>query len=450
MSTARPSIGIEAITVHVPQHYLTLEALAAVHGVDPAKFRLGLGCHSMAVPHPTQDTVTMAVAAVRDLMDRYSVDPEEVGLLICGTETGVDSSKPVSSYVHGLAGLGRHCRIFDIKHACYGATAGLAMACTWAHRGRKAIVVASDVSRYQPGSPGEPTQGAGAVAMLISDRPTVLRIHDSYEAVHALSVNDFWRPTYSPTAVVDGHYSVACYLSGLRSSWREMCEKTGRSRDDFAYMLYHLPFPRMSWKAHLSVAEVETGIDASSPSADLEPERHVYAQKVEPALWAAQEIGNIYTGSLWLGLAALLESEPSVSAGKLVSLFSYGSGSCSELITGAVGNDPTAWHGRIGLGAALTKRTQIDHDLYLAFRTKELALKQDGSYTHAEIPLEEHLPADAGTLFLGVKDHRRVYRPGTDWKPGSDQPRVRIREDEPPEAWCDIWMLGQEPPWKVQ
>ena len=450
MSTSRPSTGIEAITVHVPEHYLTLEALAGVHGVDPAKFHLGLGCRSMAVPHPTQDTVTMAVAAVRDLIDRYNVDPEEVGLLICGTETGVDSSKPVSSYVHGLAGLGPQCRIFDIKHACYGATAGLAMACSWAHRGRKAIVVASDVSRYQPGSPGEPTQGAGAVAMLVSDRPQVFRIHDSFEAVHALSVNDFWRPTYSQTAVVDGHYSVACYLSGLRSSWREMSARTGRSRDDFAYMLYHLPFPRMSWKAHMSIAEVETGIDPASPSADLEPERLVYAQKVEPALWAAQEIGNIYTGSLWLGLAALLESEPSVCAGKLASLYSYGSGSCSELITGAIGDDPTAWHGRIGLGATLTTRTQIDHDLYLEFRKKELALKQNGSYSPSEVPLEDHLPSRAATLFLGVKDHRRVYRPGTGWKPGTDRPRVQIREDEPPEAWCDMWMLGQEPPWKVQ
>jgi hypothetical protein len=43
----------------------------------------------------------------------------------------------------------------------------------------------------------------------------------------------------------------------------------------------------------------------------------------------------------------------------------------------------------------------------------------------------------------------RVYRPGAGWRP-SVEPRVQIREDEPPEAWCDMWMLGQEPPWKVR
>lgn len=441
--------GIEAIAVHVPEHFMHLRSLAEAHGVDPDKFLVGLGCNRMATPHPTQDTVTMAVSAIRDLIDRYNVDPEEIGLLICGTETGVDSSKPVSAYVHGLAGMGPHCRIFDIKHACYGATAGLSLASSWVSTGRKALIVASDVARYTPGSPGEPTQGAGAVAMLVSDTPSIFTLHDHFEAVHAMSVNDFWRPTYSPTAVVEGHYSVACYLSGLRSAWRSMTEKTGRGRDDFAYMLYHLPFPRISWKAHMAIAELETGIGPTADTAALEPERHVYQQKVEPALWASSEIGNIYTGSLWLSLAALLESEPSQCAGRDVTLYSYGSGSCSELLTGTVGTDPTAWHGKIGISQALTTRTEIDHALYTAFRDKETELKHNGSYRPSAIPLPEHRPSSSASLFLGVKDHMRVYRPGTQWKPPTE-PRIHIREDEPPEAWCDMWMLGQEPPWKVQ
>jgi hydroxymethylglutaryl-CoA synthase len=284
--------------------------------------------------------------------------------------------------------------------------------------------------------------------MLVSDRPSVLRLDDSFESVHALSVNDFWRPTYSPTAVVEGHYSVACYLSGLRSTWRTMASATSRTRDDFGYMLFHLPFPRIAWKAHVALAEIASGIDPGSRD-DLEAERPVFEAKVEPALWASSEIGNIYTGSLWLSLAALLESEPAVSAGKLISLYSYGSGSCSELLTGRVGDDPTAWHGRIGLATALSSRIEIDHDLYIAFRSAELELRKNGSYVPGRVPLEEHVPSGTHSLFLGVRDHMRVYRPGAGWRP-SVEPRVQIREDEPPEAWCDMWMLGQEPPWKVR
>jgi hydroxymethylglutaryl-CoA synthase len=447
--------GIEGITVHVPHHYLPLESLASEHGVDPDKFVKGLGCQRMAVPHPTQDTVTMAVAALMRLLDRYQVDPQQVGLLIVGTETGVDSSKPISAYVHGVAGLPDTCRVFDVQHACYGATAGLQMACGWAaspaSEGRKAVVIASDVARYTPGSPGEPTQGAGAVAMLVSDSPTLLRLDGSFEWLHAQSVNDFWRPTYSSTAVVEGHYSVACYLSGLRATWERMSTRTGRTRKDFDYMLFHLPFPRMSWKAHLTVAELESGPRAPAPEKLARRERHAYEQKVAPALWASEQVGNIYTGSMWLSLAALLEGEIATVPGRRVSLYSYGSGSCSELLTGRIGDDPSAWQGLIGLGDSLTRRAAITHDEYLAFREAGIELARNGSYEPGVTPLEPHLPPGARLLFLGVKEHMRMYRPGPDWQPPeTDAPRLLLRNDNPREGWFDMWMLGPELTWKVE
>lgn len=452
---ATQTVGIEGLTVHVPHHYLALESLAKTHGVDPAKFSKGLGCIRMAVPHPTQDTVTMAVAALMDLLDRYDVDPQQVGLLVVGTETGVDSSKPISAYVHGVAGLPSTCRVFDVQHACYGATAGLQMAASWATSplsdGRKAIVIASDVARYTPGSPGEPTQGAGAIAMLVSTEPRILRLDHRFESLHAQSVNDFWRPTYSSTAVVEGHYSVACYLAGLRTTWQIMHDRTGRTRDDFDYMLYHLPFPRMSFKAHMALAELEEGPSVTKNDASLQRERDVYARKVEPTLWAAQQVGNIYTGSLWLSLASLLEGDPTTTPGRRICLYSYGSGSCSELLTGRIGDDPTAWHGLIGLSQALTSRTQIDHDLYLKFRQTGLSLYENGSFKPGASPLSEHLPPRVRLLFLGVKDHMRMYRPGPEWTPKDvDKPRLLLKTDNPREGWFDMWMLGPESLWRVE
>ncbi len=454
VSAHMPSVGIEAIAVHVPHHFLPLESLALAHDVDPDKFREGLGCQRMAVPHPTQDTVTMAMAALMDLIERFDVDPRQVGLLIVGTETGVDSSKPISAYVHGAAGLPTTCRVFDIQHACYGATAGVQMACSWVgsplSEGRKAIVIAADVARYPPGSPGEPTQGAGAVAMLVSDDPRALRIEHRFESLHAQSVNDFWRPTYSSTAVVEGHYSVACYLAGLRSTWSSMTARTGSSRGDFDYMIYHLPFPRMSWKAHMALAEVESGLVSKSDSLRLEREREIFESKVQPALWAAQQVGNMYTGSMWLSLAALLEGEPSSVPGRRICLYSYGSGSCSELLTGRIGDDPSAWHGRIGLAQALTSRVEISHEMYLEFRQKGLELSCNGSFKPGETPMAKHVPPRARLLFLGVKDHMRMYRPGPVWQPADAEPRLLLRTDNPREGWFDMWMLGPESLWKVE
>ncbi len=448
------AVGIEPIAVHVPAHYLPLEALAARYGVDPAKFLGGLGCRRMAVPHPTQDTVTMAATSVSDLMSRYGISREDIGLLVVGTETGVDSSKPVASYVHGMTGLMPSCRVFDLQHACYGATAGLQIAAAWsaseASGGSKALVVASDVSRYQPGSPGEPTQGAGSVAMLVGRRPSVLALDRGTETVHAQAVNDFWRPTYSSTAVVEGHYSMACYLSGLRSCWLRMRSAGSRGRRDFDHLLFHLPFPRMAWKAHLFLAEIERGHAPVDGTREMEEEKESFRQKVEPSLWAARDVGNIYTGSLWLALAALLESDPGRVAGRRIALYSYGSGSCSEVMTGTTGDDPLAWKGLTGLHESLTSRTAIDHPLYTAFREESARLVGNGSFRPGSIPMAEHLPSRTRFLLHGVKDHMRIYRPG-DWKPGDpDVPRLWVRDDDPPDGWLDMWMLGPEPPWKVE
>jgi hydroxymethylglutaryl-CoA synthase len=117
-----------------------------------------------------EDPVTLAAGAVSRLLQVADVRPSDIGMLIVGSESGVDASKPIAAYVHGLLGLPNACRTFDTQHACYGATAGLQLAAAWATRSpdRKAVVVASDIARYDVGSAGEPTQGAGAVAMLVS------------------------------------------------------------------------------------------------------------------------------------------------------------------------------------------------------------------------------------------------------------------------------------------
>ena len=55
-----------------------------------------------------------------------------------------------------------------------------------------ALVIASDVALYSLGDPGEPTQGAGAVAMII-DEPTIAAVSPTSFAFSNPAF-DFWRP----------------------------------------------------------------------------------------------------------------------------------------------------------------------------------------------------------------------------------------------------------------
>ena len=398
-----PDVGIEALAAHIPRYYLDLGTLARANGVDPAKYQVGLGCRRMAVPAPDEDPVVLAAGATARLFDAYRIDPANIGLLVVGTESGVDGAKPIAAYVHRMAGLPATCRAFDVQHACYGSTAALTIAADWVaggrSAGRKALVVAADITRYDVGSPGEPTQGAGAVALLVGPEPRVLRLERHPEAVHAEEVMDFWRPHYRDSALVDGHYSLECYLHAAESCWRRYREGTRAGFPDFDFLLFHSPFPKMARKAHrrlFDAAMRDGDVPAEAdPAADFE-------RRVLPSLWANAEIGNAYTASLYLSLAGLLEHRAVRCAGARIGLFSYGSGSCAEFLAARVGDDEAAWRGRTGLHELLDARRELTHRTYLRFRKEQADLAHGGS-------LRPPLP-HRGLAFCGTRDDRRVYR----------------------------------------
>ncbi|HEY5946127.1 MAG TPA: hydroxymethylglutaryl-CoA synthase, partial [Kofleriaceae bacterium] len=251
------------MAVAVPRRYIDIEDLARARGIDPAKYTQGLGAREMAVAEPGEDTVALAAEAARRALAAAKQDPSQLGLLVVGTETGVDHSKPVASYVHGLLDLPRNMRVYDTQHACYGGTAGLMTALEWiasgAAAGKSALVICSDIARYGIKTAGEPTQGAGAVAMVISDNPAMLEIDLGISGTSSTHVHDFWRPLGLREAQVDGHYSVQCYLDALAGAYRGWKEKAIAREivrgDDIvseklARICYHVPFCKMAKKAH--------------------------------------------------------------------------------------------------------------------------------------------------------------------------------------------------------
>jgi hydroxymethylglutaryl-CoA synthase len=395
-------VGLEGLAVHLPRHFLDLGTLARANGVDPAKYYFGLGGRRMAVPEPHEDPVVLAAEAARRLLDAFEVDPARIGLVVVGTESGVDGAKPIAAYVHRLAGLPADCRSYDIQHACYGGTAALRTALDWVasgnRPGRKALVVATDVARYDIGSPGEPTQGAGAVAVLVGDEPRVLRIEPYPEAVHTEEVADFWRPTYRSTALADGHYSMDCYLRAAEACWGRFRLGSGLGLADFDFLLFHAPFPKLAFKAHRRLFALARA-DGALPH-DLRPDLD-YERRVLPGLWANAEVGNAYSASLFLSLAGLLEHQQVAVEGRRVGLFSYGSGSCAEFLAARIGPDAAAWRERTGLHELLHRRRELDHAGYLEFRRQAEALAHDGS---CQSPA-----ADAPTSFCGTTGHRRLY-----------------------------------------
>lgn len=385
------------LDIAVPRYFITHDNLAAARGVEPEKYRAGLGCWEMSVCGPGEDVVTLAAGAAWRLLRRHPHLREKIGLCVVGTESGVDGAKPTAIYVHQLVDLPSTCRVFEIKHACYGATAALQMAQAWTcmRPDRYALVIAADVARYKRYSAGEPTQGAGAVAMLVgqADGQDVCMTLSAESGSHAQEVYDFWRPNYQASALVKGKFSVECYLNSLTAAHDDFQRQSKESLVyDFDYLLYHVPFPQMARKAHAHLLGHLGMKDEEAVLAD-------YHRRVKLSLWANRRVGNVYSASLYLALAGLWERESHAWSKKTMALFSYGSGSCSEYFAAVGGTRSPAYQ----LKALLDQRVEVDVSTYEALSDRSLLLEQNDSI-HSEI-VQSTVPF----AFLGIRDHERVY-----------------------------------------
>ena len=122
-------VGIDDASFQTPLFYLRLEDLATMRGIEPNKYRVGLGQYKMAVPPPDEGIVTMAASAAHRILNEDNRD--QIGLVLFATESSIDQSKSAGIYVHQLLNLPKRCRVLELKQACYSATAGLQLALTW-------------------------------------------------------------------------------------------------------------------------------------------------------------------------------------------------------------------------------------------------------------------------------------------------------------------------------
>ena len=403
-------VGITDLAIYVPQLYLSHEELAGARGVDPAKYVQGLGCRSMAILPEWEDSVTMAANAAGQLLEKTRTDPGDIHQMVVSTESGVDHSKPVASFVQGLLNIGSRCRIYEIKHACYGGTAGIVNSIDWIYRNynaqKKALVITSDTARYGFDSAGEPTQGAGAVALLLERNPRFCSVDTSLNGIFSENVFDFWRPTGHRVPIVDGKYSIKCYLEALEASVSHFCTNLGirRSRllQTLDYLVYHMPFPNMALKAHRHLVDV-TSQDLA-PDRREEVFRETWERMVEPGLLGAREVGNIYTGSVYMGLVSLLEAEKEKIEGRRVGIFSYGSGCGAEFFLCHVKKGVGDIISRLGFTNQLARRRRISFEQYVEIYEKD---RKTISY-HPDDVLG-HKDPFTRFVYTGLKDHKRQY-----------------------------------------
>ncbi len=324
--------GIDGIGVYFPDYCVKAETLAPVRGEDPEKIIRGLGIRSFAVPTPFEDAVTMAANAADDLLaDR----PEVVGQIrrvVVATESALDSSKPLAAYLHGMLGLHEECEAYDIKFACVAGMYALFDALRFVQATKRyALVLVSDISMYGPqAGSAEFTQGAGAVALLVGPNPGILELDPDASGTFTRDENDFYRPFGRREAVVQGRYSVDCYLRALSSvesykSVMGMDNLFDGPDGPLETVIFHSPYPKLPLKALRRLFE-------SNPVA--EERKRELELRLHEALRGARALGNTYTASVFFSLAGILQSRAGTLSGTNLGIYTYGSGSGSKFTVG--------------------------------------------------------------------------------------------------------------------
>ena len=416
--------GIDAISFDVANIHLPIKTLALARNIEPEKLEKGLGLIKMTLPDVHQDAVVFGANALTKLILDHNINLNEISRIYVGTESAIDSSKPISSFLISLIEqkFGEdtlaECDVVDFTFACIGGVDALQNCIDFVklNPAKKAIVVTTDFAKYDLNSTGEYTQGAGALAMLVTSNPRIIAFDNNW-ATSTKGVFDFFKPyrsiskeaitkninndswfdnleaeieIHKDQPVFDGQYSNQCYMDRTRAayfSFKKLKNTTETLYNSWNSIIMHLPY---SFQGRRMLSEIYA-LDSAEKiiSENIEPAdyqvkikevaksdeyRNFVTGKLQPAELASSLIGNLYTGSIFMGLLSTLAHFYDTNkeiAGTQFGFLAYGSGSKSKVFEGTIQPEWKAALENVKLFENLEESTEIDFNTYEALHKKE-------------------------------------------------------------------------------
>ena len=413
-------VGIDSIAFDIPKIHLPIKTLAENRNIEPEKLIKGLGLHKMTFPDVYQDVVTFATNAVYKLLVQENLKPEQIDRIYVGSESGIDASKPIGSYIIALleqqfgVNTFNHCDVVDMTFACIGAVDALQVNLDFVrlNSDKKAIVVATDNAKYDLNSSGEYTQGAGAIAMLITSNPRVLAFSNDV-GVSSQGVFDFFKPRryftknevlnssdnlewfgvleneiaiYKEQPVFDGQYSNQCYINRITDAYFNFKKNSNQHEtvfENWENVLMHLPYcfqARRTFVEIFAQEKLNLKVDTSDYKEQIktisksEDYLTFVNKSIFPSEIASGQVGNMYTGSIFLGMLSTLchhfENKTNL-INKKMGFIAYGSGSKSKVFEATVQENWKEVIEKISLFETLNNSHEIDFETYLKLHKKE-------------------------------------------------------------------------------
>jgi hydroxymethylglutaryl-CoA synthase len=374
-------VGIDALYVYSPDFYVDNAELAIARGSVPKHFTEGVGVKTFSVPPPNEDQSSMAATAAHRLMETYKISPKDIFRIDTPTESGLDSSRALVSDVIGMLeqvygnGSLSHVLGYEQKFACVSGMERYLDTSAWFAAGwntsKYALILATDVAKYDLKSREEPTQGAAAAAVLIGNEPRLFEIiPGAFGSALRNEKGDFKKPGGRTVAMVDGAKSYASYLTEMKLAWLNFTAAAIRAGmvkqsseestiDEIDRAIYHNPHKKMVISAYASLLMHEwrslprwkemvksIGEEPSRQGMDdlayymsdaysdfrrkfMSSKSFVddFAERVGSSVIGPELVGNSYSVSVFVGLDSMFENDREDLGHKKVVLCGYGSGS---------------------------------------------------------------------------------------------------------------------------
>lgn len=412
-------VGIEAMNLFAGTAYFDVKKLAEHRGLDMTRFE-NLMMKEKTVALPYEDPITYGVNAAKPIVDALSTEEKErIEMIITSTESAFDFGKSMSTYFHHYLDLNRNCRLFELKNACYSGVAGLQMAINFVlsqvSPGAKALVIATDISRFltveggdalsEDWSFAEPSNGSGAVAMLISDSPYVFKIDIGANGYYGYEVMDTCRPV-SDCDAGDADLSLLSYLDCCENSFLEYQKRVDNVHYDssFNYLAFHTPFGGMIKGAHRNMMRK---IAQRSPE-EIEKD---FNRRVKPGLVFCQRVGNIMGATTMLSLVSTINNGE-FEVPKRIGCFSYGSGCCSEFFSGIANEEGQESVKALKIKEQLDNRYELSIEEYdeLLVGSNEVKFGTRNVVLDSNFVPQARKAQGKSTLFLKeIKEYHREY-----------------------------------------
>ena len=410
------NVGISYLSYDIPKIYLDIEEFSNKRGVDAEKLKKGLGIYKMSILDKHQDTATLAANALDKLINQNNIEPEHINRIYLGTESALDSSKPTATYAVDMVEKKIGYRAFkrtdvvDMTFACIGAVDVLQNALDYirVNPKHKAVVIASDFAKYDLNSPGEYTQGAGAVAMLVEANPKLMSFSSTF-GIGYKSEHDFFKPrrqypinehtktyttdhnlqVYREEPVFDGQFSNTCYQDRIREAYFHLKEQLNIESPlykSWSSLIFHLPYAFHGKRIFSEIFKLEKdNIKSSDVKADMydfevlkkvtksEDYQNLVNAKILDAQKASSQIGNMYAASIFMSLISELHyKKDQLKSGDKLGFIAYGSGSKAKVFEGKLVEGFANQLHNLDLENTLENRTPVDFETYEKLHNKIL------------------------------------------------------------------------------